>query len=119
MSSTAIKLSADEMQKINDIQQKFGALTIQAGKIQLAKHETTQELKRLTEMEAKSLVEYDETIQQEVELGREFENRYGSGYVDIPNGQFIRETELTNSPTGSPIDKSNAKPLQERVYPNQ
>jgi len=119
MSSNLIKLSDDDMAKINDVQQAFATLTIQSGKIRLAQYEAQEEIKRLNGMEVDLYSEYDKTLLREVEIGKELKEKYGNGYVDLTTGMFIKD-EVTEGGDVTPVTiQSQPKPtqqLQERTF---
>ena len=118
MSSNLIKLSDDDMAKINDVQQAFATLTIQSGKIRLAQYEAQEEIKRLNGMETDLYSEYDKTLIREVEIGKELKEKYGNGYVDLTTGMFIKEdaTDGDVAPVKTQAQPKPTQQLQERTF---
>lgn len=103
-----IKLSEAELLKIKEFQQAFATLTIQAGKVSLALHETQKELKRLQTINENVISNFEGLSQQESDFTKELETTYGRGIVNFAEGVFIPENATSETAN-----------LQERVVTNK
>lgn len=108
--SNNITLSEDEMVQIKSIQQEAATITIQAGKNALSIYETGKALESLTEHKRKLEEQYTNIIIKETKISNDLELKYGSGFVDIQSGVFIKD-EI--QPENETKKESN---LQERTY---
>ena len=75
------KLTDEEIQKINDLQQKREALVTELGQVNLAKL-------NLEERENKAKEFYGELLVEEATLGKELTEKYGSGQINLETGEI-------------------------------
>jgi hypothetical protein len=75
------KLTDEEIQKINDLQQKREALVTELGQVNLAKL-------NLEERENKAREFYGELLVEETTLGKELTDKYGSGQINLETGEI-------------------------------
>jgi hypothetical protein len=106
---SVIKLTTSELEQIQIIQQRIAQITIDVGKTSLAIYETENDLKRLKELYNNLINSFEETIKQETELSSALSKIYGSGFVDVPNGTFVKDNEVVNN---------NNRTLNETVVSN-
>jgi len=82
------KLTQEELQSIGELQQKNNAVVAELGQIELARMAT--ESRRAN---AESYLE--ELRKEEEEFGKTLSDKYGSGSIDLENGEFIPAPEAT------------------------
>ncbi len=80
------KLTEDQIQRINDTQQRRQAVIQELGNLDIDK--ATLEAKR-----NQVLTFLDETLELEKALGEELTEAYGPGTVDLEAGEFIPSEE--------------------------
>lgn len=83
-----IQFTEEEVNKIQEFQQKVLTINTQIGEIELQIHgleETFQELKKTKQT---LIQEYSNLRQSELELSGELKEKYGEGTYDITTNQF-------------------------------
>jgi len=81
------KLSKEELGKIEEIQKRVQAVKAELGNVGLAEIDLKT---RKTNIE-----QYlTETQEQEAEVVKELEEKYGKGSIDLQNGEFIPSEEV-------------------------
>ena len=75
------KLTDEEIQKINDLQQKREALVTELGQVNLAKL-------NLEERENKAREFYGELLVEEITLSKELTDKYGAGQINLETGEI-------------------------------
>ena len=76
------KLTAEELEKLQSIQQKNAAVVDELGNLQLAK---LQLEKRRNE----AISFLNELREEEQTFGKELSEKYGNGSIDLENGEFV------------------------------
>jgi len=85
---TIIQFSQEEVNKIQEFQQKVITTNTRIGEIELQIHGLEQEFQSLKN-EKQSLIDgYTTLRQQEMELSAELKDKYGEGTYDINTNQF-------------------------------
>ena len=85
---TMIQFSQEEVNKIQEFQQKVITTNTRIGEIELQIHGLEQEFQALKN-EKQSLIDGYATLrQQEMELSVELKDKYGEGTYDINTNQF-------------------------------
>ena len=85
---TMIQFSQEEVNKIQEFQQKVITTNTRIGEIELQIHGLEQEFQSLKN-EKQSLIDGHTTLrQQEMELSVELKDKYGEGTYDINTNQF-------------------------------
>ena len=85
---TMIQFSEEEVNKIQEFQQKVITTNTRIGEIELQIHGLEQEFQSL-KSEKQSLIDgYTTLRQQEMELSAELKDKYGEGTYDINTNQF-------------------------------
>jgi chromosome segregation ATPase len=85
---TMIQFSEEEVNKIQEFQQKVITTNTRIGEIELQIHGLEQEFQSLKN-EKQSLIDgYTTLRQQEMELSAELKDKYGEGTYDINTNQF-------------------------------
>jgi hypothetical protein len=81
MSTT--KLSKEELQQLKDSQLKDNEITFALGQIEIRKVFIEKEKQKLQD-------QYQNHLQQQDKLGRELQEKYGEGNIDLEKGEFIK-----------------------------
>ena len=84
--SNVVKLTEEELQKLNDFQTRLGELTLQRGQIGIAEDNIKRQLNQLAEL-------FNELNQNEQNLSKELFDKYGRGEVNIDEGTFVKVEE--------------------------
>lgn len=85
---TVVQFTQEEVNKIQEFQQKVITTNTRIGEIELQIHGLEQEFQELKN-EKQSLIDgYTTLRQQEVELSAELKEKYGEGTYDINTNQF-------------------------------
>ena len=85
------KLSQEELQSIQQLQEKNRAIVIEFGEIELIK----LNLERRAESAKKFLAELRE---EENTFGKELSDKYGDGTVDLSTGEFVPAPKTEDAP---------------------
>ena len=85
------KLSQEELQSIQQLQEKNRAIVIEFGEIELIK----LNLERRAENAKKYLAELRE---EENTFGKELSDKYGDGTVDLSTGEFVPAPKTEDAP---------------------
>lgn len=83
------KLSQEEIQQIQDVQNRMQAVKTELGQLALAKIDLKN---RKTNVE-NYLVE---TQEMEAKLVKDLEDKYGRGSIDLQKGEFVPEKQNTS-----------------------
>jgi hypothetical protein len=76
------KLTVEEVEKLQDIQQKNTAVATELGSLEITKLQIEARREEV-------LKYFVELKQEETALGKELSDKYGNGSVDLENGEFI------------------------------
>lgn len=86
------KLSQEELQSIQQLQEKNKAIVMEFGEIEMIK----LNLERKAENAKKFLAELRE---EENTFGKELSDKYGDGTVDLSTGEFVPAPNRQDAPT--------------------
>tara|TARA_R100001460_G_scaffold14047_2_gene31606 strand:+ start:13574 stop:13825 length:252 start_codon:yes stop_codon:yes gene_type:complete len=77
-----IKLSQEELQQLKDFQKKDNEITFTLGQIELRKIYLEKEKQNLQ-------TQYQTLLQNQEKVGKELQEKYGDGNIDLEKGEFI------------------------------
>jgi len=80
--------SAEELEQIKKLQEKYNVLGIQLVQLKLAQKNTESYLKTLNEQESLIETQIMDTNQEEKKLAEQLDTRYGAGSLDLESGVF-------------------------------
>ena len=75
-------LTQDEITKLKDLKQKFGQLTEIAGEIEI-------QIMNLELKKDSIKLSLQQLQQQEIDLAKELEEKYGEGTISLESGEFL------------------------------
>ena len=75
-------LTQDEITKLKDLKQKFGQLTEIAGEIEI-------QVMNLELKKDSIKLSLQQLQQQEIDLAKELEEKYGEGTISLESGEFL------------------------------
>jgi len=81
------KLSKEELGKIEEIQKRVQAVKAELGNVGLAEIDLKTRKANIEQY-------LTETQEQEAEVVKELEEKYGKGSIDLQNGEFIPSEEV-------------------------
>lgn len=81
------KLSKEELGKIEEIQKRVQAVKVELGNVGLAEIDLKTRKANIEQY-------LTETQEQEAEVVKELEEKYGKGSIDLQNGEFIPTEEV-------------------------
>ena len=87
--SEPIKFTKDELDKITELRDQFGAKVNEFGQLELELLLTSQRIERLAEAKTKLQEDYLNLQKEEGELVKGLNEKYGAGTVDLQSGEFI------------------------------
>ena len=87
--SESIKFTKDELDKITELRDQFGAKVNEFGQLELELLLTSQRIERLAEAKTKLQEDYLNLQKEEGELVKGLNEKYGAGTVDLQSGEFI------------------------------
>jgi len=87
--STAIKFSAEEINKIQDLRTRGSRLVMELGQLEAELFMLDQQKERLMDSKRFITDRYMTMQREEQQLVQELNKRYGSGTVDVESGEFI------------------------------
>jgi hypothetical protein len=76
------KLTVEEVEKLQDIQQKNTAVATELGSLEITKLQIEARREEV-------LRYFTELKQEETALGKELSEKYGNGTIDLEKGEFI------------------------------
>lgn len=76
------KLTVEEIEKLQEIQQQNQALALELGNLEITKIQIENRYDELVEFHA-------QLKSKEQELGKELSTKYGNGTIDLEKGEFI------------------------------
>ena len=85
---TVVQFTQEEMNKIQEFQQKVITTNTRIGEIELLIHGLEQEFQELKNEKQSLINGYTTLRQEEMELGAELKEKYGEGTYDITTNQF-------------------------------
>ena len=87
--SEPIKFTKDELDKVTELRDQFGAKVNEFGQLELELLLTSQRIERLAEAKTKLQEDYLNLQKEEGELVKGLNEKYGAGTVDLQSGEFI------------------------------
>ena len=84
----AKKFTTEELKSIQDIRDGFDRKVSEFGYVYLERKVTTERLEAIAAEEDRLNTEYNELIEKEQELVKQLNEKYGTGTVDLTNGEF-------------------------------
>ena len=88
MADKEIKFSDDELKSLKQIQQDYLECQTAFGQIAIQKIALQQQIDALAKSEEEYAKKYQETQVKEKEVGKELNDKYGSGNLDPDTGVF-------------------------------
>ena len=85
---TVVQFTQEEVNKIQEFQQRVITTNTRIGEIELLIHGLEQEFQELKNEKQSLINGYTALRQEEVELGAELKEKYGEGTYDITTNQF-------------------------------
>jgi hypothetical protein len=85
---TVVQFTQEEVNKIQEFQQKVITTNTRIGEIELLIHGLEQEFQELKNEKQSLINGYTTLRQEEMELGAELKEKYGEGTYDITTNQF-------------------------------
>lgn len=82
------QFTAEELERIKKLQEKYNVLGIQLVQLKLAHKNAEDYLKALKDQEQLLETQIVETNKEEKELAAELDSKYGAGSLDLETGQF-------------------------------
>jgi hypothetical protein len=82
------QFSAEEIEQIKKLQEKYNVLGIQLVQLKLAQKNTELYLKTLNEQESLIETQIMDTNQEEKKLAEQLDTTYGAGSLDLESGVF-------------------------------
>ena len=76
------KLTVEEIEKLQEIQQQNQALALELGNLEITKIQVENRYDELVEF-------YTQLKSKEQEFGKELSDKYGNGTIDLEKGEFI------------------------------
>jgi len=76
------KLTQEELQQLQEIQQQNQALALELGNLELTKIQIENRYDELVEF-------HTQLKDKEKEIGKELSEKYGNGTIDLEKGEFI------------------------------
>lgn len=88
-----IKLTAEELQKIQDLRTRYETITFQLGQVKIEQLIITDQLKNLQDLETKFVEDYRKMQADEIEFTKSITEKYGIGEVNVETGEFTPSTQ--------------------------
>lgn len=89
--STPIKLTEQEVQKVQELQNNYATITAQLGQLKIEMILVNEQLKRLTELENTFTAKYLSIQTDEETFAKQISEKYGDGDINIETGEFLPE----------------------------
>ena len=77
-----IKLTTEEIEKLQEIQQKNAAVVSELGNLEITKLQVEARKAEIVEF-------FNKLKEEEQTFGKELSDKYGNGSIDLENGEFI------------------------------
>lgn len=91
------KLSKEELGKIEEIQKRVQAVKVELGNVGLAEIDLKTRKANIEQY-------LTETQEQEAEVVKELEEKYGKGSIDLQNGEFIPSEEVKEEEVATEVE---------------
>jgi hypothetical protein len=79
------KLTVEEIEKLQEIQQKNAAVATELGNLEITKLQVEARKAEVVEF-------FNKLKEEEQAFGKELSEKYGNGSIDLENGEFIPTT---------------------------
>ena len=86
--SNQIKFTKEELSGIREVRNSFNNITTNFGNLEVQRIQTEQRLSAIEQQKVIAENEYNQVIQQEVELLNNLNEKYGQGTLDLEQGIF-------------------------------
>ena len=86
--SKEIKFTKEELSGIREVRNSFNNITTNFGNLEVQRIQTEQRLSAIEQQKVIAENEYNQVIQQEVELLNNLNEKYGQGSLDLEKGVF-------------------------------
>ena len=86
--SKQIKFTKEELSGIREVRNSFNNITTNFGNLEVQRIQTEQRLSAIEQQKVIAENEYNQVIQQEVELLNNLNEKYGQGTLDLEQGIF-------------------------------
>ena len=86
--SNQIKFTKEELSGIREVRNSFNNITTNFGNLEVQRIQTDQRLSAIEQQKVIAENEYNQVIQQEVELLNNLNEKYGQGSLDLEKGVF-------------------------------
>lgn len=87
--STPVKLSEQEVQKLQELQNNYAEITAQLGQIKIESIILNEQVKRLSELENSLTTKYLSIQNDEESFAKSISEKYGDGEINIETGEFL------------------------------
>jgi hypothetical protein len=87
--STPIKLTEQELQQVQKLQENYATITAQLGQLKIEMILLNEQLKRLTEIETTLTQKYLSIQTEEEQFAKSISEKYGDGDINIETGEFL------------------------------
>ena len=91
--SKQIKFTKEELSGIREVRNSFNNITTNFGNLEVQRIQTEQRLSAIEQQKVIAENEYNQVIQQEVELLNNLNEKYGQGSLDLEKGVFTPNEE--------------------------
>ena len=86
--SKQIKFTKEELSGIREVRNSYNNITTNFGNLEVQRIQTEQRLSAIEQQKVIAENEYNQVIQQEVELLNNLNEKYGQGSLDLEKGVF-------------------------------
>jgi predicted nuclease with TOPRIM domain len=90
--STPVKLTEQELQKVQELQNNYATITAQLGQLKIEMILINEQLKRLTDLETTFTQKYLSIQTEEEQFAKSISEKYGDGDINIETGEFLPAT---------------------------
>lgn len=91
--STPVKLSEQEVQKLQELQNNYAEITAQLGQIKIESIILNEQVKRLSELENSLTAKYLSIQNDEESFAKSISEKYGDGEINIETGEFLPSSQ--------------------------
>lgn len=89
--SEVIKMSQEDIDLLKKLQEEYNKKTFEFGRLYQAKIEIDNQLVEWDEQNLKLTNEYKKLQEEETNLAKTLEDKYGEGQVNLETGEFKKE----------------------------
>lgn len=83
------KITQEEQEFVQKLQEQYSELTIKLGQINMEKHDLENSLNELKELEKDLLDQYKEARKSEQQFINSLSDKYGDGSLNLETGEFV------------------------------